>query len=475
MVELVWFKRDLRILDHAPLLAASQRGTVLPLYIVEPSLLSAEDYDPCHWTFTAACLRELRDSLAAIGQPLVIRIGEVLPTLQRIHAEFGIARLWSHEETGNATTYQRDIAVGRWARANNIEWNETPNGGVIRRLKSRNGWAQKWEARMAAAIIPPPVHLPGVSIDPGPIPTLRDLSLGPDHRTAVQPGGVKAAQDLLKSFLDGRGHRYHYEMSSPLTAAESCSRLSPHLAYGTLSTRMVVHELRSRIANANGPTQRRALRAFDARLHWRDHFMQKLEDEPAIEHHNFVRGFDGMRENDHNPEYFAAWAEGRTGYPMIDACMRCLHETGWINFRMRAMLVSFAAYHLWLHWRPVGLHLARLFVDYEPGIHWSQCQMQSGTTGINTLRIYNPIKQAEDHDPQGVFIRRWIPDSEAYPPPIVEHTEAVRAARSKLGEFRRRLDVRTGIGEVAKKHGSRKKTGTRPKPKASKQQPLLPF
>lgn len=470
MMEVVWFKRDLRVIDHAPLFEASRRGPVLPLYIVEPSLLSAEDYDPCHWTFASACLKDLRAALAALGQPLVVRVGEVLPVLQRIHAEHGIARVWSHEETGNALTYQRDREVGRWTRAAGIEWNETPNGGVVRRLPNRDGWARRWESRMAASIVPIPDALRGVSLHPGPIPGGQTLGLSPDRRTAAQTGGARAAQTLLESFLQERGNRYHLEMSSPVTAAGSCSRLSPHLAYGTISSRMVVQKLRAHAAQTTDTGLRRAWRAFDARLHWRDHFIQKLEDEPAIEHHNFVRGFDGLRENSFDDTLFAAWAEGRTGYPMVDACMRCLLETGWINFRMRAMLMSFAAYHLWLHWRPAGLHLARLFVDYEPGIHWSQCQMQSGTTGINTLRIYNPIKQAQDHDPAGTFIRRWIPElteaPDAYPQPIVQHTAAVKLARAKLSEFRRRAGVRDGIQQVAKKHGSRKGKASRPKPRS---------
>ena len=100
--------------------------------------------------------------------------------------------------------------------------------------------------------------------------------------------------------------------------------------------------------------------------------MQKLEDEPEIEFRNFNRAYDGLREDEFNDEYFEAWCHGRTGYPMVDACMRALHQTGWINFRMRAMLVSFASYHLWLHWRQPALYLARLFLDYEPGIHYSQ-------------------------------------------------------------------------------------------------------
>jgi deoxyribodipyrimidine photo-lyase len=201
--------------------------------------------------------------------------------------------------------------------------------------------------------------------------------------------------------------------------------------------------------------------------------MQKLEDEPAIEFHNFVRAFDGLREDDFSHEKFEAWKEGRTGYPMIDACMRSLNATGWLNFRMRAMLMSFAAYHLWLHWREPGLHLARCFVDYEPGIHWSQCQMQSGMTGINTVRIYSPSKQASDHDPAGTFIRRWIPEfgTDSYPTPIVNHAEAVKEARAKLSAFRKRDGVREQIAAVTKKHGSRKRA---PAPrKRAKKQPSL--
>ena len=332
---------------------------------------------------------------------------------------------------------------------------------------------------MAAPIVAKPAALRCVPIQPGPIPEGRALGLGLDRRTGAQAGGSIAARVLLESFLQERGRRYHLEMSSPVTAVESCSRLSPHLAYGTISTRMVVQKLRSRLALITDPGVRRAWRAFEPRLHWRDHFMQKLEDEPAIEHQNFVRGFDGLRENDFDAGRFAAWAEGRTGYPMVDACMRCLLETGWINFRMRAMLMSFAAYHLWLHWRPVGLHLARLFVDYEPGIHWSQSQMQSGTTGINTIRIYSPTKQAEDHDPEGAFARRWIPElAEApgsYPRPVVEHAAAVQQARAKLTEFRRRAGVRAGIEKVVKKHGSRKGGAAGPKTRPAAAQNMSLF
>ncbi|MGI9154659.1 MAG: FAD-binding domain-containing protein, partial [Rubrivivax sp.] len=152
-----------------------------------------------------------------------------------------------------------------------------------------------------------------------------------------------------------------------------------------------------------------------------------------------------------------AWRAGMTGFPMVDACMRSLNATGWLNFRMRAMLVSFAAYHLWLHWREPGIHLARQFLDFEPGIHWSQMQMQSGTTGINTLRIYSPTKQLQDHDPQGVFVRRWVPEwgTDAYPAPIVDERAAVQAAKDRMYGLRKTLEARTEADEIQERHGSR--------------------
>jgi deoxyribodipyrimidine photo-lyase len=319
-----------------------------------------------------------------------------------------------------------------------------------------------------------------------------ELGVAGTHRTEAWRGGERRALAVLHSFLQGRGVDYRRGMSSPVTGFDACSRLSAYLAWGAISLRTVHQACEARrreiraardAGSALDPRWLGSLQAFSGRLRWHCHFMQKLEDEPRIEFENFSRAYDGLREQAPDAARLDAWWAGQTGYPMVDACMRALHAGGWINFRMRAMLVSFAAHHLWLHWRGFAPYLARQFIDFEPGIHYSQVQMQSGTTGINTVRIYSPIKQALDQDPQGIFIRRYVPELAAvpveylaqphtmpadlqqrtgvrighsYPAPIVDHATAYRAARERIAAVRRTTGARAEAERVQSRHGSRR-------------------
>ncbi len=476
---LVWFKRDLRLQDHAALAAAQGFSEVLAVFVIEPEWLASPECEVQHVAFTLKCLEPLRADLAQRGLALHVRVGPVLQQLQALRQAFPFDQLLSHEETGPGWSYTRDLAVAAWCRSQGVVWREFTQTGVQRRLKTRQGWAGRWQQRMDA----PLVLLQGGFTSPpgtvsalGDLPTLSALGLPAWHRHRHRPlpaAGEAAAQATLHSFLHQRGRDYRRALSSPLTAEQGCSRLSAHLAFGSVSMRQVHQATEARIATSGDRAWAYALRGFAGRLRWHCHFMQKLEDEPAIEFRHFSRSADGLRSGEgqvegdgqhsaHLPESDAlklqAWCEGRTGFPMVDACMRSLNATGWLNFRMRAMLVSFAAYHLWLHWRAPGLHLARQFLDFEPGIHWSQMQMQSGTTGINTLRIYSPAKQALEHDAKGLFVRRWVPEfgSDAYPEPIVDERAALAFAKERLYGLRATPAARAEAQAVQQRHGSRK-------------------
>jgi deoxyribodipyrimidine photo-lyase len=493
----MWFKRDLRVTDHAPLFEASRQGPCVCLYIYEPDICSADDYDASHLDFTNECLDDLDAHLAELGCHLTRRCGNAVKVLDELHHHHGIAQLWSHEETGNGLTFERDKRVAVWAKGERVPWVELPGNGVVRRLKSRDGWAASWRRTMTRPRIGLPESLePAKNVPAGERLTAAELNLAPSRRTQVQRGGISQARKTLRSFLRERGEPYQRAMSSPGPAWEACSRLSPYLAYGCVSMREVYQFTRDRVDLLESMAARRpgsegqwpvALRAFEKRLRWHCHFIQKLEDEPGIEFNNMNRAYDGMRDETVDEALFEAWASGNTGYPMVDACMRALHASGWINFRMRAMLVSFSSYHLWQHWVRPAHHLAKLFLDYEPGIHYSQFQMQSGVTGINAVRIYSPIKQVEDQDPQGLFIRRYCPElahipdqylsqpqtmpttvqhasgcviGTHYPRPVVDHVTAYREAKARVYAVKRTGGARAESERVFRKHGSRKRPQT---------------
>ncbi len=498
-VQIVWFKRDLRVVDNPALCAAAAAGPVLPVYIVEPDYWHLPDTSGRQYTFLLETLAELGLALAGAGSHLHCETGaaeRILPALANTH---GAMTIWSQEETGNDWTFQRDRRVAAALRHAGVTWHELPQPGVHRRLETRNGWARRWDQAMQkprlatpALQAPPRQALARDTHDITP-PSPARLGLKPDRCPERQHGGREAGLQALQTFLDERGQPYRSAMSAPREGAQHCSRISPYLALGAISMREVAQAGWRRQANLpEGATRRQwsgSMRSFISRLHWRDHFMQKLESEPEIEWRDMHPGLRGLRPDDADPETLEAWATGETGIPFIDACMRSLIATGWMNFRMRAMLVSFASYHLWQPWQASGLVLARYFTDYEPGIHWSQVQMQSGTTGVNAIRIYNPIKQGRDQDPAGQFIRDWIPeladlpddfihepwrwpdrsDLAGYPAPIIDVERAGRAARERIFAARRGEGFKTASQAVLARHGSRARRKTSNRSDPSKQ------
>jgi deoxyribodipyrimidine photo-lyase len=490
MVQIVWFKRDLRTVDHRPLHEAATRGPLIPLYIVEPGYWALQDTSRRHYIAIAAALQELGARLGELGAPLVIRVGEAIDVFHEIHHAHRVTHILAHEETGNDFTYARDRLVRRFARQAGIALQEFPQFGVTRRLTSRDDWGKGHADFMASPVLPEPKRLtPVADIASIELPSPEALGLAADGCDRPQPGTRGSAIRLIDTFFAGRGRAYRTAMSRPLDGAKSCSRLSVPLSTGAISIREVLQRCYaeradfSRRAERDRPIPLTAIDSLVARLHWHCHFIQKLETAPDIEWraqhalHEAARRQTALED-----PVLIAWATGTTGFPFVDACMRSLIATGWLNFRMRAMVQAFASYHLALDWHASGLQLARLFTDYEPGIHWPQVQMQSGQTGINTPRIYNPIKQGHDQDPTGQFVRRWVPElrglpdvlihepwrldahalqamgvvlGETYPARLVDHVVAARAARDRLTAVRHQAAYRSEALKVYDQLGSR--------------------
>lgn len=489
-LHIVWYKRDLRLSDHAPLVAVAKHAPVVGLYVYEPEIYTDPEFDAAHLEFINQSLLSLESDLARLGGRLIYRTGRTPEVLETLHKEYGIAGVYAHEETGNAVSFQRDKRVKAWAKAKGVPFREFTNGAVLRGRKAEGvrgeAWRSHWFGTVYAPILEPPKRLISAPVPRERHRTPWDLGLVPTKKI-LPVAGEGAAHEVLNSFLGQRGLSYSRDISSPERSRISSSHLSPHLAWGNVSSRQVFRAsarkqrlLRSRPAGApRDAAWLRSLMMFHNRLRWREHFMQKFEREPGLEFRPLNRAFEGLRD-DFSAERFEAFCAGQTGYPMVDACVRSLVTEGWLNFRMRAMLVSFAVYHLWLDWRPVGQFLVRHWLDMEPGIHWFQMQMQAGVTSVHTLRLYSPAKQARDHDPTGAFIRRWVPELSAvpthylaephtlppltqgmlgcvigrdYPRPIVEHKRAVAEARDKLAAFLERPETQRERTRIMTENG----------------------
>jgi len=489
-IEIVWFKRDLRVHDHLPLVQASKYSHVLPIYIFEPELWRQPDHSYRHYIFLKEALKDLEKQLEAIGGNLAVLVGSATDIFDRLNSQYQINTIFSHQETWNLWTYDRDKTVKSWAIDNKVAWTEIPRNGVIRNLGNRDGWSRKWYFAMSAPLTSAPSKIKSIKINSDTIPEASHLNLSPKQPISSQIATRSAAIDTLNSFLNLRGHNYTFEMSSPITAETSCSRISPYLAFGQISVREAyqITEIYARGLGDNDKKHSKSLKSFLSRLRWHCHFMQKLEDQPSIETRTLHTSFEKLRPSLSDNKVLEAWETGMTGYPMIDACMRYLNTTGWLNFRMRAMLVSFASYHLWLDWRFTAKHLAQQFLDYEPGIHYSQIQMQSGTTGMNSIRIYNPIKQGMDQDPDGDFIKQWVPElrnlpaqfvhqpwlikdgSLNYPKPIVDEKLARAVAKEKIYSLKKQIKNSDETISLVQKHASR----LRRKPRKNKKTKVVP-
>ena len=477
-INLVWLKRDLRLHDNEAISNAIKNGKrFLIFYAFETILLNDVHYNIRHWNFIKQSLVDINIELKEHESKILSVTSDVIGLCNQIQNFYTIETLFSHQETGILTTYTRDKEFKRYCRNNNINWKENINNGVQRGIQHRENWFEDWESYMnkSLEIFNPSDNQLLTTDKIKKIESISNpISLETSLNTSFQKGGRTLGYKYLRTFFKERHKDYMFHISKPALSRTSCSRLSPYLAWGNLSVREVF-QMGEKIKNKTNAKQ---IGAFLSRLRWQAHFIQKFEMEHVMENASVNKGYHKLKKSI-SKKYQDAWKKGQTGYPLVDACMRCLQETGYLNFRMRALTVSFFTHILWQPWQDATTHLSQMFLDFEPGIHFPQLQMQAGETGINNLRIYNPIKNGIEHDEDAHFIKKWVPElnnldtifahepylmtpleqqmygfllGKDYPNPIVDLKKTRKKASDILWNLKKNPEVRKESNRIVLKH-----------------------
>ena len=423
-----WFRRDLRVSDNVALSEAAKRAeTVIPLFIFEDAFRTGPDVGAARLAFLVESVESLRKNLSELGNSLIIRCGKSEEILPKFAHEAGAQAVFANKRYEPYAQKRDERITGALLKAgvgfelfkDAVVWEESE----ILNLSGKpytvfTPYSKAWKAK---AIPPPRPRLGNLKSK---IQNLKSdmlpkspADVGFPLTQKIPPGGERVALELLREFM--AGPIYDYGTARNFPALDGGSNLSPHLRAGTVGIRTILAEIKKAKDKAT-PAQLPSCDIFLNELIWREFYTQVLHNFPHVTKGAFRPEYDALKWSD-NQEHFAAWCAGQTGFPIVDAAMRCLNATGTMHNRLRMIVAMFLTKDLLINWQLGERYFMRQLVDGDMaanngGWQWSA---GTGTDAAPYFRIFNPVSQGEKFDVEGKFVRCWVPELKDFPADLI--------------------------------------------------------
>ena len=400
-MKIVWHRRDLRTSDNRALKEAGEDAA--PVYIFDPEWLENDLVSDARIEFVLESLKDLNRQYVEKGSHLALLHGKPMKKLEDLQDQRH--EIFFNKDANHFRQRQEQEVREKFQGLENSAV-KTSGRGKAEEWKKE---AQKW---FDSERVSPPKKISSNSVESEvSLDEIREKYDISPEKEKFGKGGTREARKRLEGFLD-RIESYSGSISSPSKAENSTSHLSPYIRYGCISPREVYQKAEEKKYEVDN-TQ--SVEMFMDRVFWQQHFNQKIEDTPELFEEAINPVYRGLHRENRDVEKIEAWKKGKTGYPLVDASMRALVETGWLNFRMRAMCASFFSYILKQWWKEGADFFYKHLIDADVAINYYQWQMQSGLIGVHANRIYDPTKQVEENDPEGKFIRKYVPELRPVP------------------------------------------------------------